>query len=250
MTVIWKDVFDNYGIKRVTRTDKRKNAYLPNVAQRAAIKAAGIKPALSRPGPTFDVVVLDDTKVTAVKASYYHSERVTASKKRSPEPRMGHEIISSWLNQGDHVVIGNVGAQVFAIKLWGDAVSGDEVISEIVQRADKQTVYERAKRAKGKPSRKTVQRDDFVRDPYVVAAAVFRSGGKCEMPGCARTLFLRDNDTPYLEVHHVVPLGENGDDTLVNVAALCPHCHRELHSGKGRKQRRDTLATHIATLIV
>ncbi|TAL84944.1 MAG: HNH endonuclease [Rhodanobacter sp.] len=53
-----------------------------------------------------------------------------------------------------------------------------------------------------------------------------------------------------LEVHHVVPLAEHGDDTLANAAALCPHCHRELHSGKNRKDRRKMLAAHIATLSV
>ncbi|MGH8191406.1 MAG: HNH endonuclease [Rhodanobacteraceae bacterium] len=113
-----------------------------------------------------------------------------------------------------------------------------------------QNVFRRAKAARGKPARKIVERNDFVRDPYVVAAAILRSGGKCEMPGCARGLFLKDDDTPYLEVHHVKPLSEDGDDTLANVAALCPHCHRSLHFGKGRKGNRATLASHIAKLIV
>ena len=148
------------------------------------------------------------------------------------------------------MVIGNVGDQIFAIKLGADPVSGDKIIAEVVRKASKQTVYARAKRAKGKPRKRTVQRDDFVRDPYVVAAAVLRSGGECEMPGCTRILFFKDNDTPYLEVHHVVPLGEEGDDALANVAALCPHCHRELHSGKGRAGLRAVLAAHVATLVV
>lgn len=247
MTIAWKDIFDNHGIKKVTKTDKAKSAYVPNVEQRAAIEAAGITPGSSRPAPTFDVVVLFDSKTELVKASYYYSERSTDAK-RSPEPRMGHEIISAWLNQADHVVIGNVGTQIFAIKLEGSAASDDDVIAEVVRKANRQTVLDRAKKSKGKPARKTVQRNDFVRNPYVVAAAVLRSNGKCEMPGCVRTLFLRDNETPYLEVHHVIPLAEHGDDTLVNAAALCPHCHRELHSGKNRKDRRKVLAAHIASL--
>jgi 5-methylcytosine-specific restriction endonuclease McrA len=249
MSITWKNIFDNYGIKKVTKTDSAKSAYLPNIAQRTAIEAAGIAPGSSRPAPTFDVVVLFDSAVETVKASYYYSER-SANAERSPEPRMGHEIISAWLNQGDHVVIGNVGTQVFAIKLQGTAASDEDVMTEVVRRADSQTVYDRAKQAKGKPARKTVQHDDFVRNPYVVAATVLRSNGKCEMPGCARTLFIRDNGTSYLEVHHVVPLAEHGDDTLANAAALCPHCHRELHSGKNRKDRRKILAAHIATLPV
>lgn len=150
--------------------------------------------------------------------------------------------------ENSHVVIGNVGTQIFAIKLEGTAASDDDVIAEVVRRANRKTVFDRARESKGKPARKTVQRDDFVRNPYVIAAVVLRSSGSCEMPGCARTLFLRDNETPYLEVHHVVPLAEHGDDTLENAAALCPHCHRELHSGKDRKDRRKILAAYIAGL--
>lgn len=85
-----------------------------------------------------------------------------------------------------------------------------------------------------------------MRDVYVVAAAILRYGGKCEMPGCTRNLFLKDDDSPYLEVHHVTPLAEDGDDTLVNAAALCPHCHRALHFGKDRMAKRGVLAKHIA----
>lgn len=246
-SIVLKDVFDAFGTKRVTKTDKGKSAYLPNKAQRAAIEAAGITPATTRPAPEFDVVVLFDPGVKVVKASYYYSERSDEAE-RNPEPRMGHGIISDWLNRGDQVVIGNVGKQVFAYKLPSAPDASDDIAVEVVSRASKQTVYDRAKRAKGKPAKKAVTRNDFVRDPYVVAAALQRSGGKCEMPSCTRSLFHRDNDTPYLEVHHVVPLAENGDDTLANAAALCPHCHRELHSGKNRRVLRKTLADHVATL--
>lgn len=244
MTVAWKNVFDAYGVKRVTKTDKGKGAYVPNKEQCAAIEAAGITP---KQGVVFDVAVLFDPTVKSVKASYYYSER-SAEANRTPEPRMGHGIISSWLNEGDHVVIGNVGSQVFAAKLQVAPSSDDEAIVEVARKASKQTVFDRAKKATGKPARRTVQRDDFVRNPYVVAAAILRSNGKCEMPGCKCGLFLRDDDSPYLEVHHVLPLGEGGDDTLVNAAALCPHCHRILHFGKDRKTLRATLAAHIAKL--
>ena len=45
--------------------------------------------------------------------------------------------------------------------------------------------------------------------------------------------FNRDsNDTEYLEVHHKLPLAENGDDTVENAIALCPNCHRHAHYGK------------------
>ncbi len=247
MTIVWKNVFDHYGEKRVSKTDKKKAAYVPNREQRAAIESANIQPAATRPGPTFDIIVLCDARVKTVKASYYYAER-SALANRTAEPRMGHEFISSWLQEGDRVVIGNVASQLFAIKL-GSAPSTDEaVIGEVARRADRETVFARARKAAGRPLRKVVQRDEFVRSPYVVAAAILRSNGKCEMPTCRCALFETDGGNPYLEVHHLVPLSEDGDDTLPNAAALCPRCHREMHYGRDRRTLRARLKAHIASL--
>ena len=247
MTIAWAKVFDRFGTKVVTKTDKAKGAYVPNAAQVSAIGAAGISPSTRRPADEFRITVLHDT-IKSIGASYYHAERVT-DPGRSPEPRMGHEFISStWLHVGDSLLIGNIGSELFAVKLSGSIVSDNEIILDISKKASEQTILARAKKAKGKPARKTVTRDDYERDPYVVAAAIIRSGGKCEMPSCRNALFVREDGTPYLEVHHVKPLGEGGDDTFSNVAALCPHCHRELHFGKDRLARRTVLAARIASL--
>ncbi|MBC8673865.1 HNH endonuclease [Aeromonas hydrophila] len=37
--------------------------------------------------------------------------------------------------------------------------------------------------------------------------------------------------TPYLEVHHIQPLANGGEDTIQNTMALCPNCHRKRHFG-------------------
>lgn len=34
---------------------------------------------------------------------------------------------------------------------------------------------------------------------------------------------------PFLEVHHVKWLAKGGSDTVNNVVALCPNCHRKMH---------------------
>lgn len=83
-----------------------------------------------------------------------------------------------------------------------------------------------------KPQKTIVRQVVFQRNPYVVAEALFRANGICER--CEnKAPFKRDNDaTPYLEVHHIIPLAENGDDTLENVIVLCPNCHRHAHFGK------------------
>lgn len=238
--------FDNYGVKVVTKTDSNKGAYLPSRKQRDAIQSAGILPATARPAPEFTIAVLaDHNGVKSVKASYYHSLRKTAAKKRAPEPRMGHEFISSWLNVGDTVLIGNVGSTLFAQKL---APGSTGATAAAVAAKIAGSIVKNAKKAKGIPKRKTVSRSEFVRNPFVVAAALMRANGKCEMPGCKCALFTKDDGNVYLEGHHIVPLSEGGTDELSNAAGLCPHCHRRLHFGKDRKILRNQLAAHIATI--
>lgn len=234
-------VFDQAGRKVVSKNDKSKAAYIPTKQQRAAIEAAGIAPQQGKP---FPITVLFDSARQTVQASYYYSTR-SAEADRNPEPRMGQEFISTWLEPGDEVVIGNVGRELFAYKASAAPATEVEVVAEVARKATGSTILQRAKRAKGKPAKRTVSRIEFDRDPFVVAGALQRSEGKCEMPGCAAALFLRGDDRPYLEVHHIVPLAEEGDDTLVNAAALCPHCHRELHHGKDKAAKRATLAKHI-----
>lgn len=243
----WNKIFDNFGIKTVSQTDKKKSAYLPNKKQCLAIEAAGILPADERPAPGFEVVILFDPAVSVMSSSYYYSER-SDDAERNPEARMGHEIISSWLSPGNKVLIGNIGRQLFAAKL--DLVPPSQAIAsnEVIKRIKEETILDRAKAVIGKPARKSVTKTEFIRNDYVVAAVLLRSKRKCEMPNCTCELFLRDDDSSYLEVHHIVPLSEGGDDTFINAAALCPHCHREVHHGKNRHALRDSLRAHVETL--
>jgi hypothetical protein len=83
--------------------------------------------------------------------------------------------------------------------------------------------------APAKPQQLNVVATIFRRNPDVVAEALYRAAGNCEC--CAEPApFLRASDkSPYLEVHHRVPLSRNGDDTLENAIAVCPNCHREQH---------------------
>lgn len=70
----------------------------------------------------------------------------------------------------------------------------------------------------------------FLRDFGVVEAARQRAAGRCEH--CKNVApFLTGAGLPYLEVHHVIPLSQDGADRLENVLALCPNCHRKAHFG-------------------
>ncbi len=89
----------------------------------------------------------------------------------------------------------------------------------------------RLKSATKKPEKIIVSTVAYRRNPDVVVEALIRANGRCE--GCFRNApFIRKKDgSPYLEVHHIVPLSVGGEDTVENVIALCPNCHRERHFG-------------------
>ncbi len=89
----------------------------------------------------------------------------------------------------------------------------------------------RLKAAPRMPARTPVVSFPFERNPDVVAEVLHRAKGRCE--GCKKAApFLRRRDnSPYLEVHHLVQLAKDGEDSVENAAALCPNCHRRLHYG-------------------
>ena len=78
------------------------------------------------------------------------------------------------------------------------------------------------------PVSRSVLRKEFERSAAVVEAALGRAGGICELCEMSGPFKCLDG-RPFLEVHHVVPLSEGGEDTLNNVAAICPNCHRACH---------------------
>lgn len=55
-----------------------------------------------------------------------------------------------------------------------------------------------------------------------------RAAGKCELCNSAAP-FLTPDGTPYLELHHLRSRSQGGQDTKVNLVALCPNCHRKMH---------------------
>ena len=245
MITEWDEIFDHWGIKKVSKTDKSKAAYVLTAAQLNAIKSAGYIPSEST---QIDIKTPFSSIARSLTASFYLSERKTSEVKRSPEPRMGLALISTWLQPGDEVLIGNIGNTVYAIKISDiDFQSTDDVWVEIVQSSPREEVFAMAEKASRKPLKKITQRSIYARNLHVVAAALLRAGDECEMPKCTHRLFKRESGKVYLEVHHIVPLAENGHDSLKNVAALCPNCHREQHFGEHRKNLRDVLKSHIAS---
>ncbi|CAH7245263.1 e14 prophage; 5-methylcytosine-specific restriction enzyme McrA (fragment) [Vibrio chagasii] len=58
-----------------------------------------------------------------------------------------------------------------------------------------------------------------------------RANGTCEICYKPAPFIRKTDNTPYLEVHHKLPLAQGGPDTVDNVLALCPNCHRQAHFG-------------------
>lgn len=51
---------------------------------------------------------------------------------------------------------------------------------------------------------------------------------KCEC--CGAKTFIKQNDEPYLEFHHLIPFSiADGPDHYENIFGICPTCHRKIH---------------------
>jgi hypothetical protein len=83
-----------------------------------------------------------------------------------------------------------------------------------------------------RPNASSVLTRAYERSPLVVAIAKLRAGNRCQVPDCKHPIFLCADGLPYVEVHHMKPLSDGGEDTLENVCCLCPAHHREVHLGR------------------
>jgi 5-methylcytosine-specific restriction endonuclease McrA len=99
------------------------------------------------------------------------------------------------------------------------------------------------------PARRTsAQQADYDRLPSVKAWVLLEAKGRCELCQIAAP-FVRDDGTPYLEVHHVKQLADHGADVVENAVALCPSCHRRLHYGADRSDLRERLYNQVPRLV-
>lgn len=109
-----------------------------------------------------------------------------------------------------------------------------EDLNKAVSISNRSSSAERRKRlqaADAMPKKVAVTTYTFIRNPDVISEALDRAKGHCE--GCHKPapFFRRNTNLPFLEVHHIIPLANEGPDTLDNVQALCPNCHRKAHYG-------------------
>lgn len=122
-------------------------------------------------------------------------------------------------------------------------------LAERVARALKRTYTRKPPAPTGqhKVPKVSATSERYVRDPEVIAWVLREAAGECE--NCGSTApFKRQSGEPFLEVHHVRPLGEGGPDTIDNAAACCPNCHRKLHFDGEKSSLRLTLIASVKRL--
>lgn len=78
------------------------------------------------------------------------------------------------------------------------------------------------------PNKQEYLRETFARDRGWVKQAKEKFGSYCLHPSCKNT-FNKENGLPYIEVHHIVPLFEGGEDAVWNLAVVCAHHHKMAH---------------------
>jgi predicted HNH restriction endonuclease len=83
------------------------------------------------------------------------------------------------------------------------------------------------------PAKSISKNFSYSRDAKVAAWVLNESGGICESCG-KKAPFKKADGQFYLEVHHPKRLADGGADIPENAVAICPNCHRELHSGANK----------------
>lgn len=80
----------------------------------------------------------------------------------------------------------------------------------------------------GVDNRKVGKVSVFPRSVYIKEFAKRVSKGICQLCD-EKAPFVDRQGSPFLEVHHIKYLSQKGTDTIDNVVALCPNCHRKIH---------------------
>lgn len=98
------------------------------------------------------------------------------------------------------------------------------------------------------PARATTTSLGFARIREVKVWVLKRAAGRCEC--CSQPApFKTSRGYPFLEVHHLRTLADNGSDRTSNAVALCPNCHRRLHFGEDAEACKTRLYASIPGLV-
>lgn len=128
---------------------------------------------------------------------------------------------------------------VFPLKLRYEqqpTLVSENVLNDIVQQQEKivksisdEELLRKIKYVPNQPGQRQVNSKTYERNPLISEYTLRRAKGICEL--CKQDApFIKTDGTPYLEIHHIEWLANGGEDTIENTVALCPNCHRKMHS--------------------
>jgi 5-methylcytosine-specific restriction protein A len=151
----------------------------------------------------------------------------------------------------------NVGANV--ARSIREALNAPSTLTpeDFVPTADEATLEQRSTRLEKQPIKdmpKGIERPEqtqssgrsYVRDPEVRAWVRQQANGRCE--GCGEPAPFEKDGRPFLEVHHVKHLAQEGSDRPSNAVALCPNCHRRCHHSSDRDEFTASLFQKVERL--
>ena len=113
------------------------------------------------------------------------------------------------------------------------AISDIHRIRKLRERALRTLSLEQLRRLAGtsspKPAARVAVGVQIIRNEAVATYVKAAANGSCDLcQSCAP--FNDGAGQPFLECHHVNHLAKGGADTKENAVALCPNCHRKMHS--------------------
>ncbi len=128
---------------------------------------------------------------------------------------------------------------VFALKVLGtDAtykVPGDLVAKKqtrkqkMAKQLSDKDLFARAIYSRKHPFNRKVATTTYEPNVYVAELAKRRANGHCQL--CDQPApFMDNNNVPFLEPHHIIWLSQGGEDAVENIVALCPNCHKKMHT--------------------
>lgn len=239
-----ENIFGNYGLKTVSRTDINKSAYVPNMPQKRVFEAANIDP-MDRS----EIVVKELFTNRPLTISYYATLREGAN--RTPEPRMGLTDLITYMSVGDEILFTRDENTIFIYNLSNlEDLDNNESENEesLCSQINIDLLRDRASNINTRPNQESRTINSYPRNSILRAYIKERSNYSCEMPNCDYVGFEKENGQKYIEVHHVEPLFEGGEDSMQNTAALCPTCHRKLHYAENKEEMKVELLSFISTL--
>ncbi len=232
--------FINYGIKTVSATDVNKSAYVPNIRQKEIFEYFEINPMDRRQ----DIQIKELFTNRILTMSYYAILREGAN--RPPEPRMGLQDLISYLSIGDEILFAHDNKNIFIYNL--SIITDYEIEEHIYTQIDFDTLEEKARNTDPRPQQVQQTIYTYSRNNTLKNYVKRRSDYSCEMPSCNYQGFQKENGERYIEIHHVIPLSERGEDSINNTVALCPNCHRALHYASNRQELREILLNYLSHL--